>query len=125
MSKSVVWRDWNPQRVKANITGQVAKNMEVVCKVVETQARANLMSISTPASGRGYRQKVLAPRVKYEIEIGKNFVEGRVGILRGRHEEYHGAYYIEIGSRKYPAHPWLRPAVFNNAREIALLIAGR
>jgi len=124
MSK-IVWRDWNPQGVKASVAEQVAKDMEVACKLVETQARANLMAISTPASGRGYRRKVLAPRVKYEIEMGKDFVEGRVGILRGRHNEYHGAYYIEIGSRKYPAHPWLRPAVFNNAREIMLIIAGK
>ena len=124
MSK-IVWRDWNPQGVKASVAEQVAKDMEVACKLVETQARANLMSISTPASGRGYRRKVLAPRVKYEIEMGKDFVEGRVGILRGRHNEYHGAYYIEIGTRRYPAHPWLRPAVFNNAREIMLIIAGK
>ena len=124
MSK-IVWRDWNPQGVKASVAEQVAKDMEVACKLVETQARANLMDISTPASGRGYRQKVLAPRVKYEIEMGKDFVEGRVGILRGRHNEYHGAYYIEIGTRRYPAHPWLRPAVFNNAREIMLIIAGK
>jgi len=124
MSK-IVWRDWNPQGVKASVAEQVAKDMEVACKLVETQARANLMAISTPASGRGYRRKVLAPRVKYEIEMGKDFVEGRVGILRGRHNEYHGAYYIEIGTRRYPAHPWLRPAVFNNAREIMLIIAGK
>jgi hypothetical protein len=124
MSK-IVWRDWNPQGVKASVAEQVAKDMEVACKLVETQARANLMSISTPASGRGYRRKVLAPRVKYEIEMSKDFVEGRVGILRGRHNEYHGAYYIEIGTRRYPAHPWLRPAVFNNAREIMLIIAGK
>ena len=124
MSK-IVWRDWNPQGVKASVAEQVAKDMEVACKLVETQARANLMAISTPTSGWGYRRKVLAPRVKYEIEMGKDFVEGRVGILRGRHNEYHGAYYIEIGTRRYPAHPWLRPAVFNNAREIMLIIAGK
>lgn len=138
----VVWKDWNPQRVKANIAAATAKNMEVACKVVETTARKNLMAISTPDWGRGYRQKVLAPRIIYEIEINASFVEGRVGIKRGKRsggrkrdehgrfvsgeasDEYHGAYYIEIGSKRIPAHPWLRPALLNHARDIVRILEG-
>ena len=120
----IVWKDWKPARVKAAIAEQAAQNLEIVCKFVETEARSNLMGISTPAYGRGYRQKVLARRVSFEIEQGRDFVEGRVGILKGKHEEYHGAYYIEIGTRKIGPHPWLRPAVFNNARDIVRLLAG-
>jgi hypothetical protein len=121
----VTWKDWNPQRVKAAIAKNAAQNLEIACKFVETQARANLVSIADPKSGRGYRQKVLAPRIAFEIVMGRDFVEGRVGISRGTRQEYHGAYYIEVGTRKIPAHPWLRPAVFNNAREIVQLLAGR
>jgi len=124
MSKSVVWKEWNPDQIMAATAQQVAKNMDIACKVVEEQARANLMAISSPASGRGYRQKVLARRVSHEVETGNDFVEGRVGIAKGKHQEYHGAYYIEIGTRKIPAHPWLRPAVFGLAREIVRIIAG-
>ena len=34
-------------------------------------------------------------------------------------------FYIEVGSRTAPAQPYLRPAVFQNAREIVRLLAGR
>jgi len=123
MSK-IKWMDWNPRRVVAAVAAATARNMELACKVAELSGKANLRAISTPESGRAYRQKVLAPRVSFEVEVGTDFVEGRVGILKGRHDTYHGAYYIEIGTRRYPAHPWLRPAVFGNAREIVRIISG-
>ena len=121
---SVRWKDWNVKRVKKAVAKETAQNMAIACKFVEGEARENLMQIQTPRSGRAYRQKVLAPRIMYEIEVGDDFVEGRVGIARGKRQEYHGAFYIEIGTKKIPAHPWLRPAMFNNARDIVRLLGG-
>jgi hypothetical protein len=39
----------------------------------------------------------------------------------GRH---HG-FFIEFGSSTAAAHPWLRPAVFENAKKIVSLLSGR
>lgn len=122
---SVVWRDWDPAGVKKVLMGGLERNMEVACKWVEGRARANLHAISDPKWGYGYRQKVLSRRLTYVVRSRPNVVEGRVGIKRGKHRVYHGAYYIEIGTRKFPPHPWLRPAVFGSGREIVRILEGR
>jgi HK97 gp10 family phage protein len=110
----IVWKDWNPQRVKAAIAGQVAQNMEVACQFVAGQAKAL-------APRRGGR---LISEIDIAIEVGAygNVVEGRVGVRRGK------AFYArfqELGTRFTRAQPFLRPAVFNNAREIMRIIAGQ
>jgi HK97 gp10 family phage protein len=110
----VVWKDWNPQRVKATIAGQVAQNMETACVFVVSRA------------------KELAPRrtgltiseTDFVVEVGArgNVIEGIVGVKRGK---AFYARFVELGTRKMAAHPFLRSAVFNNASEIVRIIAGR
>lgn len=113
MSK-IVWKNWNPQKVKVAIAGEVAQNMELACQFVAGQA------------------KTLAPRrrgqlisdIDFDVEVTArgNVIEGRVGVRRGK------AFYArfqELGTRFMQAHPFLRPAVFGNAREIVRIISGR
>jgi HK97 gp10 family phage protein len=113
MSK-IRWKDWNPQRVKANIAGRVAENMEVACQFVIGQARERVP----------VRRGVTKAEIAFTIEIGAkgNVVEGIVGVKRGK---AFYAKFLEFGTRKMPARPFLRPAVFENAREIVRIIAGR
>ena len=113
MSK-IVWRDWNPQRVKAAIAGEVATNMEVACLFVADRAKA----LAPRRRGR------LIADIDFDVEVGAqgNVVEGRVGVKRGK---AFYAFFQEMGTRFMAAHPFLRPAVFNNAREIVRIIAGR
>ena len=113
MSK-IRWVDWNPQRVKANIAGRVAENMEVACQFVVGQARS-LVPV---------RRGVTKAEIDFKIEIGArgNVIEGIVGVKRGK---AFYAKFLEFGTSKMAARPFLRPAVFNNAREIVRIIAGR
>jgi HK97 gp10 family phage protein len=113
MSK-IVWKEWNPQRVKANIAGRVAENMEVACQFVVGQAR----SLVAVRSGK------VRAEIAFTIDVGArgNVVEGIVGVKRGK---AFYARFLEWGTRKMAARPFLRPAVFDNAREIVRIIAGR
>ena len=114
MSK-VVWKNWNPQRVKAAVAGDVVANMETACRFVAGQARA----LAPRRHGR------LAAEIDFDIEVGArgNVIEGRVGVKR-KGKAFYGLLQ-ELGTRFAAAQPFLRPAVFNNAREIVRIIAGR
>jgi HK97 gp10 family phage protein len=110
----IVWKDWNPRRVKAAIAGQVAQNMEVACLFVADKAKGL-------APRRGGR---LISEIDIAVEVSAlgDVVEGRVGVKRGK---AFYALFVEMGTRFMRARPFLRPAVFNNAREIVRIIAGR
>jgi HK97 gp10 family phage protein len=110
----IVWKDWNPQRVKAAIAGEVVANMYDACLFVADRAKEL-------APRRGGQ---LIAEIDIAIDVGArgNVVEGRVGVKRGK---AFYARFMEMGTRFIAAHPFLRPAVFNNAREIVRIIAGR
>ncbi len=110
----IVWKDWNPQRVKAMVAGEVVANMYDACLFVADRAKAL-------APRRGGQ---LVSDIDIAIDVGAhgNVIEGRVGVKRGK---AFYARYQEMGTRFMAAHPFLRPAVFNNAREIVRIIAGR
>jgi hypothetical protein len=101
MSK-IIWKNWNPQRVKAMVAGKVAQNMEVACQFVAGQAKAL-------APRRGGR---LVSEIDIVVEVG---AYGNVSRAR-RREARQGVLCLfqEVGTRFMAAHP-LRPAVFNNA----------
>ena len=112
MSK-IVWKDWNPQRVKAAVAGQVAQNMETAC--VFAVGRAKELA--------PHRTGLTIEETDFAVEIGArgNVIEGIIGVKKGK---AFYAFFQEIGTRFMAAHPFLRPAVFNNAREIVRLIKG-
>lgn len=119
-----VWRRWTPEAVKRAAVDQLAQNAEIVGKFVETEARSRLLAIRKPEWGQKYRALVVARRLTYEVERDPKGVTIRVGVRKGEKGRWYG-YYIEFGSRTAPAQPFLRPAVYGNAREILALLRGR
>lgn len=128
--------DWNPKKFKQALTAELLANAEIVGKFVETDARRRLLALPDLAGdvrvingvrylGRGatYRRYV-ASLMGNEVEADSRGVTIRVGVRPGRGGSHHGLY-IEMGSRTNSPSPFLRPAVFENARKIVALLAGR
>lgn len=109
---------------KEALRGKLVANMEIACKFVETEARTNLLAIEEPEWGAGYREKIVGRMLTYQVNASDKLIEGVVGVRRGSKGEDHG-YWIETGSKTAPPHPWLRPAVFHNAKTIVALLEGK
>lgn len=115
--------DWHPEKLKRALTGELVSNAELVGKFVETDARRRLAAITDPDWGAAYRGYV-AGLMGNEVEADGRGVTIRVGVRAGRRGTHHGLY-IELGSKTAAPHPFLRPAVFENAAKIVQLLAGR
>lgn len=115
---------WNPEAVKKELTKDIIANGEIVGKIVETDARRRLLDIRDPEWGKNYRQKLVARLLMNEVNTTKNGVDILVGVAKSKSGSHHG-YYIELGSKTAPAHPFLRPAVFENQRKILALLEGK
>ena len=124
----VQWRKWDPEVVKAAALAEVGENAEIVGKFVETEARRRLDAIRTPDNKRAVAWRaflsrwVLTNTVEREptavvITVGMKVGPRKGGRTRG--------FYVETGSSTAPAHPYLRPAVFQNARRIVQLLGGK
>lgn len=117
MSKGkVILRDFDAgrQRVLAAVSGRVVQNMERACQFVEAEAKAN-----APVSQRsGVRH--MRDEITHEVSARRNVITGTVGV-RAR---AYWAWFIERGTRKMAAQPFLRPAVFNNSARIVRIVAG-
>jgi len=121
-------KSWTPDKVKAMVKNNLAKNVEVVGVFVESEARRRLDAIKSPDTKRdkNYRAYLSKWLLTHTSTIGSNYVEVAVGMKIGNvgaGSHYHG-FYIETGSVTAPAHPYLRPAVFNNTKEILQLFGG-
>jgi HK97 gp10 family phage protein len=115
--------EWHPEQLKKKILSDLAGNGEVVGKFLEGEARRRLMGITDPEWGEAYRGYV-ANLISSDSAIDGNGLLIRVGVGRGRSGSHHGLY-IEFGSKTAAAHPFLRPAVFDNAAKIVGLLANR
>jgi HK97 gp10 family phage protein len=104
--------DWNPRRVKAMVSGNVVRNMDRACQFAVEEAKANVR----------VRTGTVQFHIAYEVEARGDVVEGRVGVEKG--EAFYG-YFLELGTRKMSARPFLRPAVFGNAATIVRIIEGK
>jgi len=118
------WKRWNPGAVKDMVKANLAENMETACKFVEQRARTSLLAIREPEWGAKYRRVIVARRLTYVLSVEGNELVGTVGVRKGEKGQYYG-FYIEVGSSTSPAHPYLRPAVFNHANEIVQLLGGQ
>ncbi len=103
-------KEWNQKRVIAAISGRVVKNMDRACKFAVGQAQA----------GAPVRRGVLRDHISHDVKARGDDVEGRVGVIR---TAFWG-WFQELGTSKMAAHPFLRPAVFGNARRIVQIIQG-
>jgi len=114
--------------VKANL----AENMETACKFVEQRARTSLLAIREPEWGAKYRRLIVARRLTSEVRVTKKMVVGAIGIRSEAGKD--SGLWIELGTATipphgkkkgrpgHPAHPYLRPALFNHRNEILSLL---
>lgn len=114
--------EWRQREVIGEIGDELEGNMEIANRVVLEDARRNLLKVGDPEWGRGYRQMLALYRLTSFVERDKRSITGRVGMPGGK-AGYDG-FYIETGSRTASAHPWLRPALLHNLRDITTLLAG-
>lgn len=98
------------RKVLARIAGRVVQNMDVACQMVAEDARARV------PKGR----PELVEYIDYTVTAQGNLVEGRVGVKK---KGYWGLF-VELGTSKMAAHPFLRPAVQENKDKIVKMIAG-
>jgi len=115
---------WKPDVFKKKLIAELAENAEIAGKFVEQDARKRLQAISDPRWGEAYRSKLVARLLTYEVMTSPKEITINVGVRTSSSGSHHG-FYIEMGSKSAPAHPFLRPAVFQNAARIVALLSGK
>lgn len=120
---------WNAQEFKKDLVARVVSNAEIAGKFVEVEARRRILAVQDPDWGTGHRKYVWS-LITHTVEQEPNAVVIRVGLPPGRKKKdgsttRHLGFYIELGSRTAPAHPFLRPAVFQNGARIVALLSGK
>lgn len=103
--------EWNAAKIKHKMLVKSAEGMGRVCQFVAEKARAN-----APVLTGKMREEIT-----YKLEVQENVVEGIVGV--GKEAFY--ARFLEMGTSKMAARPFLRPAVFENEAEIMRLLVGK
>lgn len=122
MSGSGVVR-WNARKVVDQVADTIERNMEDAVHLVYVDARHRLLAIREPEFGAKYRKFLALYRLKAIVRRESRAIEGAVGMPPGKEGSYYG-FYIETGSKTAPAHPWLRPALMTNLRDVMWIIAG-
>jgi len=116
--------EWNQERFLNQVRADLVANGEIVGEFVESEARKRLLSISDPTWGKAYREQVVSRLLMNKIEQKSKEIDIIIGVARSRSGSHHG-FYIELGSSTAPAHPFLRPAIWENAKKIISLLEGR
>lgn len=132
MSKHIT--QWRQKEVLNDVLNALVENGEIVGKFVEDDARRRLVAIRDPDWGEAYRRQVVGRLLTNVVEKTRTGVVIWVGVRQGAKGRDHGLW-IELGTRStvvngkrrpgHPAHPYLRPAVFENARKILALLEGK
>lgn len=115
---------WNAEAFKAELLAKLEANGAIVGKFVEEEARRRLLDITEPDWGAGYRSEIVARLLTNTVEKEEKAVVINVGVAVGPSGQHHGLY-IELGSSTAPAHPFIRPAVFENGPKIVALLSGK
>lgn len=119
---------WYAKEFKQALLSELMGNADIVGAFVESDARRRLLTVRDPDWGAGHRNYV-SRLLTNEVEHEGNGIDIRVGLPPGRKKSGEGTrhlgFYIEMGSRTAPAHPFLRPAVFQNGKQIVALLEGR
>jgi len=108
----IIFRDWeaSKRKVQARIAGQLVGNMEAVGVFVEREAQSN-----APV-WRG----ILKSDITHTVGAHRDTIEGIVGVKK----RAFWAYFVELGTKKMAAQPFLRPAVFGNTKRILKMLRG-
>ncbi|MCJ7529800.1 MAG: hypothetical protein MUO64_02050 [Anaerolineales bacterium] len=116
--------NWTPEKFKKQLIAELAQNAEITGKYIEVEARRRLLAINDPKWGAKYRSQVVARLLTYEVETKPKEVIIKVGVRASGSGRHHG-FFIEFGSRTSGPHPFLRPAVLENAAKIVALLSGK
>jgi HK97 gp10 family phage protein len=111
---SKVITEWNQARVLAEVSGRVADNLHRACQFAAEEAKRR--------APRRTGQIVREIDVAVEVTARNQEITGWVGVKKGN---AFYAYFQEVGTSRHPAHPFLRPAVFGNARQIVAIVSGK
>ena len=115
-------KKWKADTEKKDVTAKLMANGALVGSFIEAQARARLEAIREPQWGAAYRNQIVSRLLTNEVEKTASGVTIRVCVKVGP-SGYHHGFYIEVGSATAPAQPFLRPALFENKRQILNLLA--
>ena len=127
MAETVKIVEWHAERIMQAVIEKIARNAPDAAYFIETDARRRLDAIRTPDTPRDrnyrfYLSKWMLTHVVQRLE-GKALMVA-VGMRIGKGGQKHHGWWIERGSSSAPAHPYLRPAVLQNARDIIELLIG-
>lgn len=99
----------------------VSRNGDDMAGFIVSDARRRLQAIEEPKYGRKYRRIIVAGLLGYNINSSGMITIIDVGVGQSTSSKRHGLY-IELGTKTDPAHPFLRPAVFENKHNIVELL---
>lgn len=114
MSKHIV--EWRQREVLAEVSGRVADNLYRACEFAAEEARTR--------APRRTGQLASDIDIAVEVTARDQEITGWVGVRKGKGHAF-WAYFQEVGTSRHPAHPFLRPAVFGNARRIVAIVSGK
>lgn len=122
--------EWNEQQFMDRMKEILAENAAVVGKFCEEDARKRLLAIKDPERGSKYRQNYIARELTHTVEVLPKEVVVTVGLPPGKRRQsggftQHVGFYIEMGSRTWGQNPYIRPAVFQNKKQIVDMLLGR
>ena len=127
MTENVIFESWTPEKIKQAVSAKLMGNADDTGKFIEEDARRRLDAIRTPDDGRNVNYRNYLSKFILTHAVEKQGEDGfviAVGMKIGADGQRHHGFYIATGSSTAPAHPFLRPAVTQNARDIILLLLG-
>lgn len=102
-----VWIKWDPEAVIKFAEYASERKMREVCKFVESEMKA----------GAPVDTGKLKSAIGHQVTKGNFQVEGLVGVRHG-FKRTHVARFLEFGTSKMQARPFMRRAVFENKERI-------
>lgn len=106
-------KSWRQKAALAEISGELVAGMDRGCAFAADRARAEVP----------VRTGLTREDIAYTVDVDGLEIVGKVGVRTGKAHAWYAAF-IEFGTSKMAAQPFLRPAVLNNKRRIVKLIAG-
>jgi len=110
--KTKVVLEWRQTEFMQEVAEKAAQGMEAACEFAAETMRKN-----APA-----RTGQLKESIGYEVQVDGLSVRGLVGVRRG-FKRSHVARFLEFGTSKMVAQPFMRRTIRENAKKIRRLIA--
>ncbi len=113
---------WDDKAFKRKTEDEIILRMATAAKLVEESARSKLLGIQNPKKGREKHRRYVAGLLTHEVTKERKEIRARIGPRATSRSRYYGLY-IEIGSSKFPANPYLRPALAENHKRIIQVLS--